>query len=89
MALQVNGVQLRLLRLRKQMETKYAELIICNSEKTKLQQEVGVSRLSKCLAFFPNCYFPYARLSVETGEAPGYLYNQNAEWNAAKQRNGR
>lgn len=44
LALQVNGVQLKLLRLRKQMETKYAELIISNSEQNKLQQEVGVSR---------------------------------------------
>uniref|UniRef100_A0A5K3FF04 Coiled-coil domain-containing protein 77 n=1 Tax=Mesocestoides corti TaxID=53468 RepID=A0A5K3FF04_MESCO len=42
MATQVNCVQRRILKLRKRLETKYAELIIANSERSKLQQLVGV-----------------------------------------------
>ncbi|KAH9279528.1 Coiled-coil domain-containing protein [Echinococcus granulosus] len=40
MAMKVNGIQLKLIKLRKQLETKYAELIISNFEHKKLQNEV-------------------------------------------------
>ncbi|KAL5103539.1 hypothetical protein TcWFU_004809 [Taenia crassiceps] len=40
MAMRVNGIQLRLLKLRKKLETKYAELIVSNFEQKKLQNEV-------------------------------------------------
>lgn len=42
--MRVNGIQLKLIKLRKKLETKYAELIVSNFEHKKLQSEVRVRR---------------------------------------------
>ncbi|VDN14500.1 unnamed protein product [Dibothriocephalus latus] len=47
LALQVNGVQSKLFQLRRKMETRFAELIISNSERDRLIKKV--SQLEKSL----------------------------------------